>query len=197
MLMFVSFLFHVISIHAPREGSDQGVHDFFCRARQISIHAPREGSDGPGPQFRPLLSPISIHAPREGSDMSYPKVTTILFDISIHAPREGSDFGHDTKKCVTIGMISIHATREGSDWTELIYSITQHISIHAPREGSDTCEWSKIYIRPYFYPRSPRGERLPSPDRPRVCFKTIKLTKAKCKREKQPHGSRRLFSHNA
>ena len=32
---------------------------------------------------------------------------------------------------------------------------------------------------------------------PRVCFKTIKLTKAKCKREKQPHESRRLFSHNA
>ena len=32
---------------------------------------------------------------------------------------------------------------------------------------------------------------------PRVCFKTIKLTKAKCKREKQPHGSRRLFSHTA
>ena len=31
----------------------------------------------------------------------------------------------------------------------------------------------------------------------RVCFKTIKLTKAKCKREKQPHGSRRLFSHTA
>ena len=31
----------------------------------------------------------------------------------------------------------------------------------------------------------------------RACFKTIKLTKAKCKREKQPHGSRRLFSHTA
>ena len=31
----------------------------------------------------------------------------------------------------------------------------------------------------------------------RACFKTIKLTKAKCKREKQPHESRRLFSHTA
>ena len=31
----------------------------------------------------------------------------------------------------------------------------------------------------------------------RACFKTIKVTKAKCKREKQPHGSRRLFSHPA
>ena len=33
--------------------------------------------------------------------------------------------------------------------------------------------------------------------RARACFKTIKLTKAKCKREKQPHESRRLFSHTA
>ena len=31
----------------------------------------------------------------------------------------------------------------------------------------------------------------------RACFKTIKLTKAKCKREKQPHESRRLSSHIA
>ena len=44
-----------ISIHAPREGSDQGVHDFFCRARQISIHAPREGSD-----FLPARTPIRL-----------------------------------------------------------------------------------------------------------------------------------------
>ena len=31
----------------------------------------------------------------------------------------------------------------------------------------------------------------------RACFKTLKLTKVKCKREKQPHESRRLFSHTA
>ena len=31
----------------------------------------------------------------------------------------------------------------------------------------------------------------------RVCFKTIKLTKADCKREKQPHESRRISFHTA
>ena len=38
---------------------------------------------------------------------------------------------------------------------------------------------------------------LSCPPDVRVCFKTIKVTKAKCKREKQPHESRRLFSHTA
>ena len=31
----------------------------------------------------------------------------------------------------------------------------------------------------------------------RACFKTIKVTKAKCRREKQPHESRRLSSRSA
>ena len=64
MLMFVSFLFHVISIHAPREGSD-----------------------GPGPQFRPLLSPISIHAPREGSDWPAGRVVTCPTYFYPRSPR--------------------------------------------------------------------------------------------------------------
>ena len=34
----------VISIHAPREGSD-ALADYEARMQQISIHAPREGSD--------------------------------------------------------------------------------------------------------------------------------------------------------
>ena len=56
----------------------------------ISIHAPREGSDGP---ILPLTddTPISIHAPREGSDLDRYK-TQINIMISIHAPREGSDY---------------------------------------------------------------------------------------------------------
>ena len=35
----------IISIHAPREGSDLDVEVDTGRARPISIHAPREGSD--------------------------------------------------------------------------------------------------------------------------------------------------------
>ena len=36
-----------ISIHAPREGSDHAVLNFWEARMDISIHAPREGSDLP------------------------------------------------------------------------------------------------------------------------------------------------------
>ena len=36
---------HVISIHAPREGSDVWQSPKYQESRKISIHAPREGSD--------------------------------------------------------------------------------------------------------------------------------------------------------
>ena len=56
-----------ISIHAPREGSDQQAGVEGVDGVVISIHAPREGSDAKYcPACRPVV--ISIHAPREGSD---------------------------------------------------------------------------------------------------------------------------------
>ena len=57
----------MISIHAPREGSDLlGYSDE--RDHTISIHAPREGSDDGLYRLLEGLRIISIHAPREGSD---------------------------------------------------------------------------------------------------------------------------------
>ena len=85
----VGGLEEMISIHAPREGSDSSPSRkpsppryFYPRsprgerrrcgnaaqeAQTISIHAPREGSD-PVQCGKPAEHPISIHAPREGSD---------------------------------------------------------------------------------------------------------------------------------
>ena len=56
----------------------------------ISIHAPRTGSDT---LYRYLMLAyiISIHAPRTGSDV-HDKSTDFGNIISIHAPRTGSDF---------------------------------------------------------------------------------------------------------
>ena len=55
----------------------------------ISIHAPREGSDGRLAGLQMAFT-ISIHAPREGSDVIHDVLYREL-KISIHAPREGSD----------------------------------------------------------------------------------------------------------
>ena len=56
-----------VSIHAPREGCDQGEDTAIAGELLVSIHAPREGCD----DFVWLTnSPrvVSIHAPREGCD---------------------------------------------------------------------------------------------------------------------------------
>ena len=56
----------------------------------ISIHAPREGSDTIHPPLSSCWNKISIHAPREGSD-DFGGFEVAALAISIHAPREGSD----------------------------------------------------------------------------------------------------------
>ncbi len=68
--------------------------DFFCVHRHhiyhfISIHAPRMGSDLRNTVLNRLCS-ISIHAPRMGSD-EIVSIFLIMGMISIHAPRMGSD----------------------------------------------------------------------------------------------------------
>ena len=57
----------IISIHAPREGSDidlgQGLH----LVGTISIHAPREGSDRTGEVLTALVSPFLSTLPARGA----------------------------------------------------------------------------------------------------------------------------------
>ena len=69
---FVSGDLHpLISIHAPRTGSDRRWAARVGLFQQISIHAPRTGSDqGRARQVRG--TGISIHAPRTGSDRCRP-----------------------------------------------------------------------------------------------------------------------------
>ena len=80
----------VISIHAPRGGSDPG-HILFMQG--ITDFNPR--------------SPWGERPPVDGST-----ITNIW--ISIHAPRGGSDFLKRVRKYFS-GTISIHAPRGGSD----------------------------------------------------------------------------------
>ena len=79
--------------------------------------------------------------------------------ISIHAPREGSDARCGGRRPAG-QTISIHAPREGSDDRRRQAGGRLGISIHAPREGSDCRRRRPTCWPPYFYPRSPRGERL-------------------------------------
>ena len=124
----------IISIHAPRVGSDQGIMDLGY-SRQISIHAPRVGSDF---QVLPLESIQSDFNPRSpcgerrrdalllGSDLS----------ISIHAPRVGSDF-FSPKNVVEGQGFQSTLPVWGATESEATPTAKAQISIHAPRVGSD------------------------------------------------------------
>ena len=126
-----------ISIHAPREGSDDGSTPRRFIADTISIHAPREGSDGfhtnkedvallfqstlpvrgataSSGDWEPYPSRFQSTLPVRGATPPYRRPQRIP-SISIHAPREGSDES-DSWEYVPKMIISIHAPREGSDW---------------------------------------------------------------------------------
>ena len=70
-------------------GERHDQHEILHRLRLISIHAPRTGSDAECPEDFAAL-PISIHAPRTGSDATVDDRHEVPA-ISIHAPRTGSD----------------------------------------------------------------------------------------------------------
>ena len=127
-----------ISIHAPREGSDDldtvaedFLHDFYPRSPrgERPLHA----------QDRRLQADFYPRSPR-GERPAAAVVTAGDGAISIHAPREGSD-GCDGALLPPVheflstlparGATAVHRQLQGAGG----------ISIHAPREGSDrqTC----------------------------------------------------------
>ncbi len=70
-----------------REGSDQCEETLRITITVISIHAPREGSDLPTRQRFEKHEYISIHAPREGSDFSFPKYRKRRVYFNPRSPR--------------------------------------------------------------------------------------------------------------
>ena len=123
-----------ISIHAPRERSDQIPRGGLHTGGGISIHAPRERSDFLS-FLMPLIVKISIHAPRERSDLTASRSSTAM-RISIHAPRERSDIrGH---------ILNPFARRFQST-----------LPARGATAPASTSSWSTYD----FNPRSPREER--------------------------------------
>ena len=80
----------IISIHAPRMGSDLSRPAHESQNEQFQSTLPGWGATI---RVSPYSSPrlISIHAPRMGSDSNILNIFKIDKKISIHAPRMGSD----------------------------------------------------------------------------------------------------------
>ena len=123
----------------------------------ISIHAPRTGSDHPALRRASESLPISIHAPRTGSDHPALRRASESLPISIHAPRTGSDDGsrRHFEKRGNFNPRSPHGERR------IAWNSKTARSYFNPRSPHGERRWncSKRRYTSHFNPRSPHGER--------------------------------------
>ena len=169
----------MISIHAPRVGSDLLRYQLYAIST-ISIHAPRVGSDcNVGPELhrysnfnprspcgeRPVQVPVDLSGslfqstlPVWGATRDALILGTDL-SISIHAPRVGSD---RSQRLFFYPLSDFNPRSPCGERPDLRYKPNRisGISIHAPRVGSDFCAQPSCMAALDFNPRSPCGERL-------------------------------------
>ena len=88
-MTFLNMNFLLISIHAPRGGSDMKYLPDLLKVQVFQSTLPAGGATGPT-KLAVGVKGISIHAPRMGSDI-YDETVCDVSRISIHAPRMGSD----------------------------------------------------------------------------------------------------------
>ena len=125
----------LISIHAPRAGSDIQKLAFLSDSLGFQSTLPVRGATQ-RQKNRWELFYISIHAPRAGSDDEPRAGRGVPRDFNPRSPCGERLFVRAVNS--VRGVISIHAPRAGSDVMEQIFIPRRaKISIHAPRAGSD------------------------------------------------------------
>ena len=148
----------MISIHAPREGSDRDPAELFEGQLRISIHAPREGSDRRrcrGAAGRRDFYPRSPRGERRAARGIW---IYLMGDFYPRSPRgERPVHTLDTGLLEDLFLSTLPA--RGATFSQGRSPPPVRISIHAPREGSDAGRCRGCGRDSHFYPRSPRGER--------------------------------------
>ena len=125
----------IISIHAPRVGSDPARYSSQRHRCNFNPRSPC-GERLYHTYCITAGTPISIHAPRVGSDN---RSCTLLCCHMYFNPRSPCGERPHVPPLSVTGQqeISIHAPRVGSDRYLLCRMLRMSISIHAPRVGSD------------------------------------------------------------
>ena len=170
----------MISIHAPRMGSDHTETHGDQHHRRISIHAPRMGSDsrrpgrrsGPCPDFNPrspdgerlatkdeYIEKYKFQSTLPGWGATFIYCANIVYiKISIHAPRMGSDMRAllDSPSTKDFNPRSPDGERLNAPVTAGLMRLFQST---LPGWGATTCGFGDRRSTDYFNPRSPDGER--------------------------------------
>ena len=173
-----TFIMPVISIHAPRAGSDRQSEQERCASLRFQSTLPVRGATN-GARQQKQDEQFQSTLPVRGAT-SDPQARSDPFLISIHAPRAGSDEHSRTarmkkrdfnprspcgerpqKSYRRSHLIRFQSTLPVRGATEIVdkaYRMME-ISIHAPRAGSDHISGCRVRPDGYFNPRSPCGER--------------------------------------
>ena len=160
----------MISIHAPRMGSDTSAKHGFTKSFVISIHAPRMGSDLQPPhpcagnggfqstlpawgatipihsEIWPLI--ISIHAPRMGSDISTFLTGGTTTNFNPRSPHGERLLLLPLRLSLMVFQSTLPAW--GATKVNRVLQIFITISIHAPRMGSDVKHMNQKLIQRIF-----------------------------------------------
>ena len=150
----------VISIHAPRGGSDlwKMLYDSKRKVFQSTLPVGGATTSLEGLTNR---DKISIHAPRGGSDYRWPDVSDSFYEFQSTLPVGGATRAEPDY------LETLENFNPRSPWGERqliirLYHRDFSISIHAPRGGSDPDALYPNVCFMYFNPRSPWGERRPA-----------------------------------
>ena len=149
----------LISIHAPRVGSDITYRLIPRLHRSFQSTLPVWGATNSSRTFIFSPSVISIHAPRVGSDDFLGHKAPFAGRFQSTLPVWGA-----TSIAVTgsgCSPISIHAPRVGSDPRRLLHKLYVRLfQSTLPVWGATRTARCSVLFRSHFNPRSPCGERL-------------------------------------
>ena len=146
----------LISIHAPRTGSDPTPAMNSWKAAYFNPRSPH-GERRTSTERGDAIGRISIYAPRTGSDRCAVRrktAATYFNPRSPHGERRSED---DVLHPASVFQSTLPA--RGATAVNLMTRKRYIISIHAPRTGRDGRQLCGRVRRGYFNPRSPHGER--------------------------------------
>ena len=147
----------LISIHAPRTGSDCKSRSKRLSKRTFQSTLPARGATDPLTNVAISCGSISIHAPRTGSDRNTSHTISTQEHFNPRSPH-GERLKYQRDVNIVIKFQSTLPARGATKaraqrWNRLV------ISIHAPRTGSDPSSATAAASACDFNPRSPHGER--------------------------------------
>jgi len=151
----------LVSIHAPRAGSDHHANPPIDWSRSFNPRSPR-GERPPARRQHSPIGSVSIHAPRAGSDAGLLEFVPPSAGFNPRSPR-GERHQHDKVEIIKATFQSTLPAR-GATRFQCRCCGWLTVSIHAPRAGSDANSSPRAKTPSWFQSTLPaRGATSPAP----------------------------------